>query len=201
MLMLSTPSASAAFHAARMASTVVCWGRMCTPTLSAAIVPIVLYLPDTMTTISPDQLEEAMPALMAQASVPGVSVASVSDGAVAWQSGFGVRRAGAPDPVTAETLFQAASLSKPVFAYAVLDFARDGLLDLDIPLTAYLPEPFVEDDELLHQVTARHVLSHTTGWPNWRPRGEPLHREASPGERFGYSGGRAARAARPPGPP
>jgi CubicO group peptidase (beta-lactamase class C family) len=150
--------------------------------------PIVLYLADTMAAISTDQLQRAMPALMAQAHVPGVSVAAVSDGQVTWRSAFGAVRAGSTEGVTPETLFQAASLSKPVFAYAVLKLADDGVLSLDDPLAGYVDGPFVEDDELLHQVTVRHVLSHTTGWPNWRPRSEALCREAPPGERFGYSG-------------
>jgi CubicO group peptidase (beta-lactamase class C family) len=160
--------------------------------------PIVLYLADSMVVISPEHLEQAMPSLMAQASVPGVSVAVVSAGAVAWRAGFGTLRAGSGEAVTPESPFQAASLSKPVFAYAVLGLVQQRALNLDVPLSQYVSEPFVEDDQLRERVTARHVLSHTTGWPNWRPRGEALHREAVPGERFGYSGGRAARAARPP---
>jgi CubicO group peptidase (beta-lactamase class C family) len=65
---------------------------------------------------------------------------------------------------------------------------EDGALDLDAPLSAYLPEPYVKDDPLLGEITARRVLCHTTGWPNWRPEGGLLLREWAPGERFGYSG-------------
>jgi CubicO group peptidase (beta-lactamase class C family) len=143
------------------------------------LAPIVLYLAH--------MLIADIPELMRRAAVPGVSIASVAQGAIT-PAAFGVLRADQAEPITPESLFEAASLSKPVFAYAVLGLAREGGLALDQPLTHYLPTPFVEDDARLGEVTTRHVLAHTTGWPNWRPRGEPLRREAPPGERFGYSG-------------
>jgi CubicO group peptidase (beta-lactamase class C family) len=139
---------------------------------------------------APEQLVDDMPDLMARASVPGVSIAFVRDRHLAWSAGFGTTRRDSDHPVAQETIFHAASLSKPVFAYAVLRMVHQRVLDLDLDrsLADYLPEPFIADDDLLEQVTARHVLAHTTGWPNWRPKGEPLRREAAPGERFGYSG-------------
>ena len=135
-----------------------------------------------------DELRAQMPELMRRASVPGVSVAVVRDGKFDWSSAFGSINAETAQPVTTETVFQAASLSKPVFAYAVLGLVDEHVIDLDRPLVEYGVQPFVPDDEGLARVSARHVLSHTTGWPNWRPKGEPLWREAPPGERFGYSG-------------
>jgi CubicO group peptidase (beta-lactamase class C family) len=55
-------------------------------------------------------------------------------------------------------------------------------------LTAYLSPEYVPDDPLLDRITARLVLCHLTGWPNWRPQGQPLIRERSPALAFGYSG-------------
>jgi CubicO group peptidase (beta-lactamase class C family) len=79
-------------------------------------------------------------------------------------------------------------LSKPVFAYAVLTLADAGKLDLDRPLAAYLPGGYdVRDDARLGQITARHVLSHASGFPNWRA-GQGLRIYFTPGERFSYSG-------------
>ncbi len=141
--------------------------------------PIVLYLAH--------MLIADISELMQRANVPGVSIASVLNGHIT-PAGFGLLRADGPEPVTPETLFEAASLSKPVFAYAVLGLVREGALQLDRPLTEYFQSPFAKNDERLGEVTARHVLGHTTGWPNWRPQGAPLRREAAPGERFGYSG-------------
>ncbi len=135
-----------------------------------------------------DRLTAEIPRLMEQAHVPGLSIALVRDAAIAWQHGFGLKRANTPEPVEPDTVFQAASLSKPVFAYAVLKLAERGRLALDTPLTLYPPDRYAPDDPLLDQITARHVLSHTTGWPNWRPEGQPLRRERAPGKGFGYSG-------------
>jgi CubicO group peptidase (beta-lactamase class C family) len=148
--------------------------------------------------ISPDKLiavlEHRIPEQMAQANVVGLSVALIQDaeGAgqprVAWQRGFGLKNAATGEEVTPETVFQAASLSKPVFAYAVLKACAKGLLDLDTPLSTYLPEPYVLDDPRLYRITARHVLSHTPGFPNWRPKDQPLRIHFAAGERFAYSG-------------
>ncbi len=135
-----------------------------------------------------DHLAAEIPALMRQAHVPGLSIADVRDATINWQRGFGVKRANKTELVAADTVFQAASLSKPVFAYAVLKLAEQGKLDLDTPLTLYLPDRYAPDDPLLDHITARHVLNHTTGWPNWRPEGGPLRRERAPGKGFGYSG-------------
>lgn len=92
------------------------------------------------------------------------------------------------EPVEADTVFSAQSLSKPVFAYATLKMCERGILDLDTPLQEYLSELYLPDDTHIGQVTARHVLSHTSGLPNWRPKGKSLKVLFTPGERFSYSG-------------
>jgi CubicO group peptidase (beta-lactamase class C family) len=133
-------------------------------------------------------LGEQIPELMARVNVPGLSVALVEDGELTWSGAFGVKHRDPAEPVDNETVYQAASLSKPVFAFAVMQLVAQGVIALDTPLSTYLPQPYLLDDVLLDKVTARHVLSHMTGWPNWRPPGQPLQRDAKPGERFGYSG-------------
>jgi CubicO group peptidase (beta-lactamase class C family) len=87
-------------------------------------------------------------------------------------------------------VFDLGSLTKPVFAAAVLRLRDRGMIDLDAPLLSYLDYPDVRGQAGASKVTARHVLSHTTGLPNWRPfaPGSPLELKATPGERFGYSG-------------
>jgi CubicO group peptidase (beta-lactamase class C family) len=79
-------------------------------------------------------------------------------------------------------------MSKPVFAYTVLQLHEQGILDLDTPLTSYAPEGPIAGDPRLDRVTARHVLSHTSGLPNWRSGAEPLAFQFTPGERWLYSG-------------
>jgi CubicO group peptidase (beta-lactamase class C family) len=128
-----------------------------------------------------------LPFWMRLASVPGVSVAIIERDKVSAR-GFGITRAAGTDVVNADTVFEAASLSKPVFAYLVLRLAADGLLDLDRPLGDYLPLPN-PSDEAARPITARHVLSHTSGWRNWRfARDHVLTADFTPGSRFSYSG-------------
>jgi CubicO group peptidase (beta-lactamase class C family) len=134
------------------------------------------------------RLEETVARLLREGEVPGAAVAVVRGGRVAWHKGFGVKNAETKEPVDDSTVFEAASLSKPVFAYAVLKLVDQGKLDLDAPLSRHLPTPYVEGDERLNLITARMVLSHRTGFPNWRPGGQPLKIHFTPGERFSYSG-------------
>jgi len=135
-----------------------------------------------------EQLEELIPLRMGEKKVPGLSIAVVRDAKVLWSSGFGVANVETGEPVTADTVFSAQSLSKPVFAYGVLKLYEEGVIDLDTPLTEYTSEPYLLEDPHVGEITMRHVLSHTCGFPNWRPEGKPLKVLFSPGERFSYSG-------------
>jgi CubicO group peptidase (beta-lactamase class C family) len=121
--------------------------------------------------------------------VPGLAAAMVRDGETVWTHAAGVTRAGGADPVTADSLFEAASLSKPVVAHAVLALVAGGELDLDLDrsLASYLDKPYCSDPRI-DAVTARMVLGHTTGLPNWRGDGRELTLVAEPGSRFTYSG-------------
>ena len=85
-----------------------------------------------------DNRARSLQELMQQANVPGVSVAVFRDGRIVYARGFGVAQAGAPRPVTPDTLFQAASISKPVTATAALALVEQGALDLDTPINARL---------------------------------------------------------------
>ncbi|HMG35706.1 MAG TPA: serine hydrolase [Blastocatellia bacterium] len=135
------------------------------------------------------RLERDVPRLMKEADVPGVSIALIRDGNVAWRHAFGVRDSATGQPALDSTVFEAASLSKPVFAYAVMKLYESGKIDLDKPLNSYLPGDYdIGPDPRLSQITARRVLSHTTGLPNWRPIAGQLKIFFTPGERFSYSG-------------
>jgi len=134
------------------------------------------------------ELERLVPTLLAEKNVPGLALSLLRDGTPYWHGAFGVRRSDTREPVTVDTVFEAASLSKPVFAYGVLRLRSEGVLDLDAPLDECMPEPYVPEDERAKMITARHVLSHTTGFPNWRSDERPLQTYYPPGERFSYSG-------------
>jgi CubicO group peptidase (beta-lactamase class C family) len=100
---------------------------------------------------------------MRRLHVPGVSVAVIHDGRIAWAKGYGVTRAGGKTPVTPATLFQAASISKSVTAVAAMRMVQDGVLELDRPANDYLVSwklPATPDSGL---VTVRQLLSHTAG--------------------------------------
>lgn len=127
-----------------------------------------------------------LPALLDSAGIPGLSMAVINSNGVVWAKGVGVREAGKSEPVDQHTVFSAASLGKPVFAYLVLKLADEGKIDLDKPLYQYVPYRAIEHDPRYKAITARMVLSHQTGFPNWR-QGQ-LNLLFAPGQRFSYSG-------------
>jgi CubicO group peptidase (beta-lactamase class C family) len=134
------------------------------------------------------QLARQTPELMKRADIPGVSVALIEDGNIVWTGGFGIKNADTREPVDDRTVFEVASLSKPVFAVAVLHLVDEGKLNLDEPLSTYLPA-YIPDDDRVNRITARMVLTHRTGFPNWRESmSAPLKIYFNPGERYSYSG-------------
>ena len=143
--------------------------------------------PTTPTEAPVPQLERDIPELMKKDGVPGLAIAVIRGGKTTWVHGFGLKEAKTNQPVKENTVFEAASLSKPVFTYGVLKLVEQGKLGLDVPLTTYLPKPFVAGDERLAKITARIVLSHRTGFPNW-PNDDGISIYFAPGERFSYSG-------------
>lgn len=98
-------------------------------------------------------------------NVAGVSVAVINNGKIEWAKGYGVREAGTAVPVTTETLFQAASISKPVSAFAALKMVQDSKLDLDKDVNSRLVSWKVPENEFTkdQKVTLRRLLSHTAG--------------------------------------
>jgi len=137
-------------------------------------------------------IETLTPHLMDELHVPGVSVAVVSSCKIAWSNSFGIADIRTGDPVKRETVFEAASMSKPIFAYAFLKLAESGRVSLDEPIIRYLKEPANPDQAERKLITARMILSHAAGFPNWRKgeeeRDGPLPILFKPGSLFGYSG-------------
>jgi CubicO group peptidase (beta-lactamase class C family) len=138
-------------------------------------------------------IDSIVPSLMQEFNVLGVSVVLIKNNKISFTKSFGVKDVQTSSPVTNETMFEACSMSKPVFAYVVLKLVEQNKLELDKPLSSYLSEEFVsEDDDYSNQVTARMILSHNGGFPNWRKGEEeregPLPIYFKPGERFSYSG-------------
>ncbi|MBA3258860.1 MAG: serine hydrolase [Gemmatimonadales bacterium] len=95
---------------------------------------------------------------------PGASIAVINGSRLEWARGFGVREAGSRDSVTDRTLFQAGSISKPIFAMGVMRLAQDGRLDLDRDVNAYLRSWKVPPSQGWQPfVTLPQLLSHSAG--------------------------------------
>jgi CubicO group peptidase (beta-lactamase class C family) len=150
---------------------------------------------------------------MAERSVSALSIAIIDGGRVVWAQGFGVKEVGGHDPVTATTLFQAASCSKPVAASAMLRLVDKGTLSLDTNVNRYLMSWKLPENEFTKKepVTLRRLATHTGGTTVAGFRGykvgmrrptvpelldgkapannEPVRVDTLPGQRFRYSGG------------
>jgi CubicO group peptidase (beta-lactamase class C family) len=144
-----------------------------------------------------DNLHTTLQRLATQHHVCAVAVAVIKNRELdALDFASGCTPALAP---TGDSVFQAASLSKPVFAYEVLKLVEQGKLDLDTPVMHYLPAGYRHrfnpldaepaepvSDPRLRAVTPRMLLNHTSGLPNWASG--PLRFESTPGEKWEYSG-------------
>ena len=142
------------------------------------------------TAASANQVDRFIEAYQAYFGIPGVSLALIKDGKLVYHKTYGVRNTMTGDKVDSNTLFEAASITKPVFAFAVQRLAERRIIDLDKPLWLYLPYPDIEYDERYKLITAKHVLTHRTGFPNWRSMNEDgkLNLKFTPGTGYGYSG-------------
>ncbi|MFC1724631.1 serine hydrolase [candidate division KSB1 bacterium] len=140
-------------------------------------------------------IEENIYTLMKKTSIPGLSIVVIKDGEIDYSKGFGVKNADTKESADENTVYEACSLSKPVFAFAVLKMVEKGIIDLDKPLMSYVTDEYIEknflrnkiEDERIRNITTRNVLTHTPGFPNWRGNSK-LNINFSPGEKFSYSG-------------
>ena len=142
------------------------------------------------TAASAGQVDQFISTYQKYYGIPGVSLALIKDGKLVYHQVYGVRNTMTGDKVDSNTLFEAASVTKPVFAFAVQRLAERGVIDLDRPLYLYLPYPDIAYDDRYKLITAKHVLTHRTGFPNWRsmnPDGK-LDLKFTPGTAYNYSG-------------
>jgi CubicO group peptidase (beta-lactamase class C family) len=148
--------------------------------------------------ITPDEIDALAARLMKSAEVPGLAIAVVNQGILSYANAYGFRDTDKHLPLTVNSVMDAASLTKVAFAYLVMELVGQGKLDLDKPVYLYLPKPLpdypsyadLSGDERYKRITSRMLLSHTSGFPNWRwiedDRKLKIHFE--PGTRFAYSG-------------
>jgi len=150
------------------------------------------------TPISTAEIDATMTRLLQAAEVTGAAIAVIDQGKIAYQAAYGFRDQERNLPLTVDSVMSAASITKPTFAYVVMELVDEGLLDLDKPIYQYLPKPLPEyqkyadlaDDPRYKRITARMLLSHTAGFPNWRwlEEDRKLRIHFEPGSRFAYSG-------------
>ena len=127
----------------------------------------------------------AMEALLAAYGVPGCTLAVIREGEIAFSGAWGVRDHQGT-PMTEGVLFECASLTKPVFAAAVMQLAQEGKFDLDAPVAPLLKEEKWSLDPRFDAITPRHCLCHGSGLPNWQAK--PMALLFAPGTGFSYSG-------------
>lgn len=139
--------------------------------------------------IPSEEFIDYLPWLMEIASLPGLIMATVEEGEIIWNQAVGLMNVEAKVPMREDAVFDAASLSKPVFAYVVLKLAEEKRIDLNTPLVRYFRPDYLSDHPDLDLITTRDVLRHSTGLPNWRAKAEDkLTSMFKPGSCFGYSG-------------
>jgi CubicO group peptidase (beta-lactamase class C family) len=108
-------------------------------------------------------IEAVVTARMAEYHVPGVALGIVKAGHVETRT-FGMTSVENPQPITVDTVFPIASITKTVAATAIMRLVQDGTLAVTAPLQRYLPDFRVQDESASRAVTIAHLLSHTPGW-------------------------------------
>ena len=108
------------------------------------------------------QLQTRLAELVAAHKVPGAAVGILKDGAVT-EAATGVVNLNTGVEATTDTLFQIGSMSKPWTATVVMQLVDEGLVSLDEPVRAYIPDFSVADEDVAAKVTLRHLLAHTSG--------------------------------------
>ncbi len=111
------------------------------------------------------ELDSVLQEIIDRWDIPGLAVGIVEGDEIAYARGFGVQNLDTRVPVTPDSVFCVASISKAFVATAVVQLAERGMISLDAPLVDYLPY-FRLDDERYRQITIRQMLSHTSGMPD-----------------------------------
>lgn len=141
------------------------------------------------TTVKTEKLNKRIEFLMDSVDIPGVSLAIINDREIVYHEVFGVQNIETKEAVKKQSIFEGASLSKPIFAYFAMKMVDQALLDLDKPLHEYFPHPAIDSAsyEDYKKITPRMVLSHSSGFPNFS-NGKIISLPFKPGTDFEYSG-------------
>ena len=133
--------------------------------------------------------EKKLPEWLKETNVPAAGIGIIENGKLIYTKVFGELRNGGPthSPAPQNSIFQVASLTKPVVEILTLKLVTNGKWNLDEPLANYWVDPDVQTDPRHKKLTTRHVLTHQSGFPNWRGANK-LEFMAEPGTKVNYSG-------------
>ena len=132
-------------------------------------------------------LQSRLPEWLGQSTVPSAGVSYIAGGQLQWTLTCGKRSEG--NPATADTLYDTASIAKPIVGEIVLRLATQGKVSLDEPMAAFWVDPDIAEDPRRMQLTPRIALAHQTGFRNWRRMSDGvLTFTFDPGTERGYSG-------------
>ena len=144
------------------------------------------------------EVDATVTRLMKDANVTGVGIAVFHDGKITYLKTYGQSDTEKGLALTPDTVMPAASMTKAAFATEVMQLVQKGILDLDVPIQRYLPKPLLEyekyadlqGDDRYKNLTLRMLLSHTSGFPNfrWFEDDKKLKIHYEPGTRYAYSG-------------
>lgn len=185
---------------------------------SIFLVSLFFYFPDVNaqeisriddSTLAPSELTERIDELMEKGQVHGLTISVINLDNIIYQKAFGTSNIEEGTDLKMTDGFYAASFSKALFAYIVMQLVDEGKIDLDKPIQEYLDKPLpdyefetsyegyqnLKTDERYKLITGRMLLSHSSGLPNWRYIGKmginmnrELELEFDPGSFYGYSG-------------
>jgi CubicO group peptidase (beta-lactamase class C family) len=177
------------------------------PLLCVLLISVVIHSTEAAATdvrrldksrITQAEIDAKVTSLMKAAEVPGVAIAILNDGKIAYLKTYGFRDTERKLPLTADSVMYAASFTKVSFAYMAMELVHSGVLNLDKPIYQYLPQPLPEypdyrdlaGDQRYKRMTARMLLSHTSGFANlrWLEQDHKLKIHFEPGSRYAYSG-------------
>ncbi|MFT4017885.1 MAG: serine hydrolase domain-containing protein [Agriterribacter sp.] len=155
---------------------------------------IFLFLLFTLNLAAANAQQQEIQSIAGKLGIPAIQVVHVKDGIVS-SFALGKKKFDSTAYITQNTIFQAASLTKVVTAYAFFKLYDKGLIALDKPLSDYYSYNRLSNDSLGKKITARMVLTHRTGLLNWEGnvgtdawKNEPLHVQFEPGTKYQYSG-------------
>ena len=182
----------------------------CVARVTAALIGVCIFASPALALAEPLPPPAAIDAqvrdIMSRTGARGLALAVIDDGQPVYVQAYGVRNA-AGQPLTTDTIMYGASLTKAVFAYAMMQQVDTGALDLDRPIAAMLPRPLPDyyspeladryadwrglaEDERWRDITPRIILTHSTGFANFGflEPDEKLRIHFDPGSRYAYSG-------------